>query len=231
MSWLLKIPVWLGLVLLEVQCGVSLGSGLEWTPERIRIAADDLVAIQTNFVVVNNSERTVRIRSIQPDCGCTVADLSTSVLEPGDTAILSVDIRTMLESRSITRKISVTTDDPDARETTLFIQITALIPAVVHPSVIAWNAEDAGARKTVRFEPWTNSPIRISQLVYDTNSYAAVVDVAPDGAARTITVTPINSPKRGSAYLEIVTDYPPSNPKSYTVLLQQVERSGLGLDR
>ncbi|HVR42714.1 MAG TPA: DUF1573 domain-containing protein [Thermoanaerobaculia bacterium] len=89
--------------------------------------------LEWNFTIRNTGQANLEILSVQPACGCTVAEFD-KVIEPGSTGKIHAVVDTAQFSGPISKGISVTTNDP----TTPNAQLT--MRAVVKPYVEAFPA-------------------------------------------------------------------------------------------
>lgn len=115
-------------------------------------------SVEHEFTLRNDGDTTLTIKSIKPACGCTVAELSDTSLEPGETtqleATLSLKNRTGMQRRSIT----VTSDDPETPSLKLWLTGEAISAVAVTPKTllfgqlaarqVAVSASDATERLT-----------------------------------------------------------------------------------
>ncbi len=84
--------------------------------------------VETNFVITNNTDKTINLTRVTTSCGCTKAILDKEILEPGETVKIKVTFDPAVHKDNtdlgdLTRTIYVETDHPDFEE--LEVTITA----------------------------------------------------------------------------------------------------------
>lgn len=69
--------------------------------------------VHHSFLVYNTGGQRLRIYSVEPSCGCTVARLSRQEIKPGEFAQLDVDLDTSIKLGPVEKTITVRSNDPD----------------------------------------------------------------------------------------------------------------------
>lgn len=69
--------------------------------------------LQHDFVLKNESGRTLKITGINTSCGCTVSKVKKEVLAPGETTEIEVKFNTRGYSGAVRQFIFVNTDSPE----------------------------------------------------------------------------------------------------------------------
>jgi rhodanese-related sulfurtransferase len=76
------------------------------------------------FVVTNIGDETLNITNVRTSCGCTTAALAKRDLAPGESVNVEATVNTTGFRGTVTRTISVTTNDPSSPTAVLQIVIT-----------------------------------------------------------------------------------------------------------
>ncbi|TFH11415.1 MAG: DUF1573 domain-containing protein [Candidatus Atribacteria bacterium] len=70
------------------------------------------IAVAKTFVIENAGNEVLEITGIRASCGCTTADLETNEVNPGESVDLDVLVNTTSFSGTISKTITVTSNDP-----------------------------------------------------------------------------------------------------------------------
>ena len=85
-----------------------------------KVKADQIV--RHNFVVKNESQKTINIIEVKTTCGCTGSKIGKNTLLPGEETLLEVQFNTKGYSGPVEKNIFVQTDDLDNPLLTLIIK-------------------------------------------------------------------------------------------------------------
>jgi len=72
------------------------------------------IAVAHTFVLKNTGDEVLEISGVSASCGCTTADLATNSIEPGESVDLEVLIDTAGFGGTISKSITVYSNDPEA---------------------------------------------------------------------------------------------------------------------
>lgn len=86
------------------------------------------------FRIKNTGDVDLIIYDVRPSCGCTVANLSSKKLKPGETATLEAVYNSVNANGTIYKNVVVNTNDPGAR--TINLPITGTVKAVPQPDIM-----------------------------------------------------------------------------------------------
>ena len=79
--------------------------------------------VSYTFKFTNNGDALLEIKDIKTSCGCTAAIASSKKIEPGQEGTLRVDLDTSNRSGSMSRTVTVTSNDPDESQRTLTVMV------------------------------------------------------------------------------------------------------------
>ena len=65
-----------------------------------------------NFVILNNGNAPLQIKDVRPSCGCTVATLPKSKLEPGENTFIEIAFNSSGMLGNVHKSITLLSDDP-----------------------------------------------------------------------------------------------------------------------
>ena len=100
------------------------------------------------FELRNAGDTELRIESVKPSCGCTVAEFSKETLAPGET--VAVTARLSLKGRRGRQRATITvkSNDPERPELRLRLRGEAIDPVQVKPSELHFGQVAPGAKKS-----------------------------------------------------------------------------------
>lgn len=77
---------------------------------------------KTEFVLTNSGKSELNIRSVKPNCGCTISKLEKYTLQPGDSSIMNVEFNSVGRRGSQQKSIVIFSNDPTAPSQRLIIK-------------------------------------------------------------------------------------------------------------
>jgi hypothetical protein len=170
--------------------------------------------IEYSFVVTNSGDSPLKITHIRPACGCTAANASSPLVQPGKSSEIKVTFNSANFSGPINKTIAVESNDPATPVLTLTITGTvteeiAVIPkqlnfGQVKPDVmkaIPLSIENKGKRVLKVLSVKTPMP----QVTYKVEKN----QVKPgESTVISVSVTPRPDDRILSGYITIITDDP-----------------------
>jgi hypothetical protein len=101
----------------------------------------------------NEGTAPLRILGVESDCGCTVPRLADSLLAPGATTRLKIELSTYSTSGKISKHVFLRTNDPGAPRATFTLAALVRPPVTLQPSTLDFGALPRGtaAADTVHF--------------------------------------------------------------------------------
>lgn len=170
--------------------------------------------VQHAFAIRNKGSAPLTIRGIRPSCGCTAASTTASVLAPG----MQSDIRVTFDSTnfagSVSKTISLDTDDPKLPIATLTLKGTVVEEIQVAPKQLNLGRIKVDATTTLTLTI-ANKGIRPLKLLSVTSQLPQVAvradrQLVKPGETVTVrvAVTPRSIDSFLSGYISIKTDNP-----------------------
>jgi len=86
------------------------------------------------FKIKNTGDADLIIYDAKPSCGCTVANLSTKDLKPGETATLEAVYNSANASGQVHKNVAVSTNDPKSQ--TINLPITGTVQSLPAPDIM-----------------------------------------------------------------------------------------------
>lgn len=99
------------------------------------------------FLIRNSGDSELKITKVNPSCGCTLAELSESTLQPGSEATLTVDLKLDTSWNGRVRKvIALESNDPKTPTLTLVLEGESSSALLVKPSGVFFGLLSGGSR-------------------------------------------------------------------------------------
>ena len=155
-----------------------------------------------HFNYENKGKRPIKISSVRPSCGCTVASITKNDVAPGDKGEIVASLKIGDRTGTQLKTLSVETDDPK----TPFIMLTmktVISQAVdMQPSFVYWETGEASKAKTITIK--AAKEIELKKVDVASSSPDFTVEVKPAGAGEfRIEVQPRDTARQLAATLTI----------------------------
>ena len=158
--------------------------------------ADEGATVSHEFEIKNSGNADLRIERIVPGCRCAVPSLSSDVIKPGETAKITVELKTEGFSGKITRKIRLFSNDKEQAMSFLTMegQVRPLVsanPAYIDFGRVVKSEEGYGKKEvTVRVREGTpavltkvktfSKLLKVEELKGDEKQKSFTVALSPD---------------------------------------------------
>ena len=157
-------------------------SRLEWnqTEARIELKPDQEEA-QTEFVVTNKGDETVRIARVRTSCGCTSSILNKKIINPGESTTITAIFNKGKRQGLNHNKLEVFLDDQTdpVAKLHMIVQVPKLVDA--QPQIVYWNPSTARSERRVRIKLDKRYVSEITSIEYDRSTLTITAESDPDG--------------------------------------------------
>lgn len=166
------------------------------------------------FIVKNNGDLPLSISGIRPSCGCTAAQASSRVIQPGKTSEIKVTFNSANFFGAIHKTIAIESDDPKAPVSTLSLNGKVIEEIVVNPRQINLGVLKAGSVKEITLSVGNNGKQILRVLSAKSPmpqiNVRPLIGVIKPGETATINVSasPHKNDRMLSGYISIMTDNP-----------------------
>ena len=169
-----------------------------------------------HFKYKNTGDQPVKITSVKPSCGCTTAAPPQDPVAPGAsgeiTAIFHIGDRVGMQ----TKKIHVTTDEPDNGNITLTLKADVPKLLEIAPTFIYWSKKEPSLEpRYMTVKVGEDFPVTKLTVTSTDPEVKAVAEKVPNEKNFRIKVTPPKTNRPINAALTIVPDYPKDAPKNF----------------
>lgn len=189
---------------------------------------DNSEKVSHTFVVRNDGASTLNISRVKPACGCTVANISSKVLEPGQSATISANLDLKGRNGPQTKPMTVYSNDPVQGTFQLTLKGTAVSEVSITPTAVSLGRIEEGQVVTKEVKVVNNSakPLTIKKIESTNNLMGHEIVTVRDGFEYIVKLSnsPTIPPGRISDSITITTD----NAKSAT---QRITVYGTVLDK
>ncbi len=123
--------------------------------------------VEHTFTVVNPGTRSVAIRKVKPDCGCTTAQFDP-VAAPGKQANITLQLDTSGYAGEIAIHTRVITDDPDQPMIILTMKARVWTPISVSQKYVVFKGTAGEAlTETIEIEAGMDKPLTLETEAFD----------------------------------------------------------------
>jgi hypothetical protein len=166
------------------------------------------------FIVKNIGDVPLSIKGIRPSCGCTAAQASSRVIQPGKTSEIKVTFNSANFFGSIHKTIAVESDDPKAPVSTLSLNGSVIEEITINPRQINLGVLKSGSVKEIALSVGNNGKQIVRVL--SVKSPMSQINVKPhvsvikpgETAIINVSASPHKSDHMLSGYISIMTDNP-----------------------
>jgi Protein of unknown function (DUF1573) len=170
--------------------------------------------VQFQFEVANRGQAELDVSRVKPSCGCTIAKWDR-VIKPGARGTIEAQMNTLYFHGSVTKHLTVFSNDPARPETELAITVRLLPLVTISPDPAALLAVgDKAATQVFVLERNGGHPMKIVQVI----PYAAYIKAE---------TTPLPGQGRYKLTVTAMPDAPPGRSTVPVVVWTDVEKGGI----
>ncbi len=122
--------------------------------------------LKAKVKIVNTGNEELKISKVRPSCGCTATLLDKDLLKPGDTATIDVSLNIRGRSGSVTKTVTISSNDPKQPRKVLYLKAVVRDPVTISPRYFAFGSMEVGkpARAQVKVQNNTKEDITLSDF-------------------------------------------------------------------
>jgi copper(I)-binding protein len=173
------------------------------------------------FAIKNSGDAPLTIQKVRPSCGCTAANASTPVLQPGKTGEIKITFNSANFSGKVSKTVFLDTNDPKSPAYTLTLTGTITEEIQIAPRQLNLGKIKVGTPKgmTITVTNRGDRPLKLISVKAQIPQLAATIRKnqlkAGESGTIDVTVTPRAEDDMLSGYLSIATD----NPQKSEILI------------
>jgi uncharacterized protein DUF1573 len=179
--------------------------------------------VRVYFKIANRGSADLEIQQVKPDCGCSVAHWE-KLIKPGGTGTIEVEVHTDYFRGSITKHLTVLSNDPLQPELRLAVtaQITPLVEITPGTAALL-GVDDAPATQEFTLQRTGGSAMKIVEVIPNAPYLQTEVTPLPgQGHYRLkLTATMDTPPGRNVVPVVVKTDLPKSNMLTLVVTVDR----------
>lgn len=164
------------------------------------------------FTIKNIGDTPMSVLRVVPSCGCTAANVSSSVIQPGKAGEIKIVFDSTNFSGKVTKNVAIETNDPKSPNYTLTLNGTIVEEVQITPRQVNLGQIKAGsaAKATVTLTNRGSKPLKVLSAKAQTPQITAEIKkpLLKTGESGNIEITamPHTTDRILSGYLTITTD-------------------------
>lgn len=117
----------------------------------------------------NKGNQVLEITAVKPGCGCTTAPLDKDKINPGEYATLSVSLNVGTHSGPMTKGITISTNDPEAKHQRLRLKADVYSPYKLFPRYLSFGSLTVGQPSVAKVVITNNTdkPMKITDFNFE----------------------------------------------------------------
>ncbi len=189
--------------------------------------------LKAKVKIVNVGDKELKISKVRPSCGCTATLLDKDLLKPGDTATIDVSLNIRGRSGSVTKTVTISSNDPQQPRKVLYLKAVVRDPINVSPRYFAFGRMEIGkeAKAQVKIKNNTKEDIVLSEFKAGNGLKLDVKDPMTLKAGATAILVVKVTPTKSGPFTGVVTfktshpDYPTFQIMAYGTVKKPEEES------
>ncbi|MDD2710338.1 MAG: DUF1573 domain-containing protein [Verrucomicrobiae bacterium] len=190
---------------------------LQWDKRDLEFhpgAADTNVVAR--FTFANAGSHPVTILAAKISCGsCAVAELDKKRYRPGERGALTATFDFGQRVGLQTKSIVVQTDDRSEPNAILTFKVHIPELVKITPTLVYWLPGEPRVAKTMTVKVVHDQPINILAIKSSNGRLTAKLKTMKSGSEYEIAVIPADTKQPATAVLQVETDYPRENPRTF----------------
>ena len=162
--------------------------------------------VRHDFLVKNTGFSPLEINKVKPTCGCTLAGDWPKLLQPGESGIIPIQVKTDTFRGPITKSVRVESNDPKKGVTLLQIKGNVWTP-IEYPASVPLKAQtsrDTIVSKTVKIINKGEDPLTLSDIRSTNPKFKAQIKTLKQGQEFELTITALPPLQYGHNRADIV---------------------------
>jgi len=95
--------------------------------------------LKAKVKIVNSGNEELKISKVHAACGCTATLLDKDLLKPGDTATIDVSLNIRGRSGSVTKTVTISSNDPKQPRKVLYLKAVVRDPVTISTGVVTFK--------------------------------------------------------------------------------------------
>lgn len=213
----ITLPIWLYvsvtgvliyLMLYRWYLPTPVAGALEYSPEIFKIHAQpEQDVVTARYELKNTGDKGVRILSLDTSCYCLDVRSDADEIAAGATVIVEADFSLEKLVGTAEKYVIVRTDDPEAGEIRLGVQVTVDPIYSIEPLSLDWKVGEAPEAKEIVFRVMREAPIHITEFEATRESVFTVgMRAVEPGREYRLVLKPNSTEKELLGFVRVSTD-------------------------
>ena len=123
--------------------------------------------LHAKIKIFNKGDELLKIKDVNPSCGCTTAPLDKNEISPGEYATLDVKLRVDHYSGDVRKTVKIVSNDPQSKQV-MFLKCNVVRPFKIFPRFLSFNRMYVGeeSKGKVVLTNLTDKPLKIEDVQY-----------------------------------------------------------------
>ena len=173
--------------------------------------------VLTAYAFTNLGSYVVTVQGVKASCGCTTVKLDKKAYEPGEGGVINTTFTIGTRSGLQTKRITVTTDDPQKSNKALLLKVDIPRVVVVRPRLVSWSVGDALERKTIKISAIEGATVEIVEASPSTEGVVAETNVLTEQSQYELSLTPVSTDAPFRGFVKVKVKINSSTVKEYRV--------------
>ena len=175
--------------------------------------------VEARFAFKNTGKSPVTIRNTRTSCGCTTAKLEKKTYAPGESGEIVARFDFGGRKGYQRKTVTVYTDRNEEPAVVLDLRVNVEPPFSITPSLVFWKVGEPPAPKEVELSA-NGHKVKVKSVTSSNPRVETQLKTAKDGERYTLLVTPAGTERKESAELKVETDFPPDEPRTYSIYVR-----------
>lgn len=197
--------------------GSPLAAQLQWettqTHQVLELGQEKASAV---FPFENTGAYPVEILSTSTSCGCTTAELSKTVYQPGEKGAITANFDVGSRTGSRRNTVRVFTDDDSVPSTTLTMAVEIPSLVTITPRLVQWRKEAAPEPKTIQVELNPEAGLEITGIRSDNENFEVALEKGETPHEFSLTITPLQTKSSERAVFSLQTEPKHENQPNFS---------------
>ncbi len=164
---------------------------LRWASSEVFAAADPSEGHATaQFIFTNTGTYPIKVTGTHTSCGCTAAVSDGRPVAPGETGTIDVSFKTLNRHGLYEEPIEIETNDPKAKESTVFLRVLVQDAIDVLPKLLFWQPGEPLIAKVIRITVTDGFKVKDIDASCSDPGVEVHLEAVKPGADYKLTVTP-----------------------------------------
>jgi hypothetical protein len=211
-------------VLAALMAGLPVSAQISWlNPEQSFKTKPADTKVVTGYSFTNLGSYAVTIQNVKTSCGCTAAKLDKKIYEPGEGGVIDTTFDIGNRRGTQTKRITVTTDDPDKSNKSLVLKVEIPRVVTVKPQLVSWEVGEDLAARAIEIAAAEGATIEIVETAPSTDRVVIKRKELVENSRYEIQLTPVATDVAFRGFLKLKVKINGETTKEYRVFYRALQ--------